>query len=154
MNKIKPLIELIQEIDNLKTIGKKIVFTNGCFDIIHAGHIKVFREAKAKGDVLVVGLNSDISIQSIKGNKRPIIEQSARAEVIEALDMVDYIVFFDDDTPYETIKAIKPDYLVKGGDWKKEDIIGSDLVKDVVSVSLKEGFSTTSIINKILNVYG
>lgn len=132
----------------LKQQGKKIVFTNGCFDILHVGHVRYLSEAKKLGDILVVGLNSDISMLKIKPG-RPIIPERQRAEVLSALYMVDYIILFDEDTPYELIKEIKPDVLVKGADWKKEDIVGSDIVKEVCSIPFVEGISTSEIIKRI-----
>ena len=128
--------------------GKKIVFTNGCFDLIHIGHIKYLSHAKTLGDILIIGLNSDTSVSSIKP-KRPINNQVHRAEVLSTLEMVDYITLFDEDTPYELIKLLKPDILVKGGDWKKEDIVGSDIAKETHSLPYIEGVSTSEIIEKI-----
>jgi D-beta-D-heptose 7-phosphate kinase/D-beta-D-heptose 1-phosphate adenosyltransferase len=126
----------------------KIVFTNGCFDIIHSGHIKYLREAKALGDILIIGLNSDSSVSRIKP-KRPVNPQEHRAEVLSSLEMVDYVTLFDENTPYELIKFLKPDILVKGGDWKKEDIVGSDIAKETHSLPYVEGVSTSEIIEKI-----
>jgi len=128
--------------------GRKIVFTNGCFDLIHTGHIKYLRQAKALGDILVIGLNSDASVSRIKP-KRPINPQEQRAEVLSSLEMVDYVALFDEDTPYELIKFLKPDILVKGGDWKKEDIVGSDIAGETHSLPYIEGVSTSEIIEKI-----
>ena len=135
-------------IDRLKADGKKIVFTNGCFDIIHIGHVRYLREAKKLGDVLVIGLNSDSSVSRLKP-KRPINPESHRAEVLSSLEMVDYVTIFNEDTPYELIKHLKPDVLVKGGDWKKEDIVGSDIVPEVHSLPYISGISTTEIVNRI-----
>ncbi|WP_333656325.1 D-glycero-beta-D-manno-heptose 1-phosphate adenylyltransferase [Dissulfurispira sp.] len=135
-------------IDGLKTDGKKIVFTNGCFDIIHIGHVRYLREAKKLGDVLVIGLNSDSSVNRLKP-KRPINPESHRAEVLSSLEMVDYVTIFNEDTPYELIKHLMPDVLVKGGDWKKEDIVGSDIVPETHSLPYISGVSTTEIINRI-----
>ncbi|KJR41457.1 cytochrome C biogenesis protein CcdA [Candidatus Magnetoovum chiemensis] len=132
--------------------GKKVVFTNGCFDIIHAGHIKYLTQAKSLGDILIVGLNSDSSVSILKP-MRPIVAQKERAIVLASLNMVDYVVIFDEETPYETIKELKPDVLVKGGDWKKQDIVGADLVKEVRSLSYIDGVSTTNIINTIIERY-
>jgi len=140
--------ELKAVVVNLKAEGKKIVFTNGCFDIIHIGHVRYLRGARALGDVLVIGLNSDKSVPSIKPN-RPINPQTYRAEVLSSLEMVDYVVLFDEETPYELIKLIQPDVLVKGGDWKKEDIVGSDIAKETYSLPYVEGVSTTGIIERI-----
>jgi rfaE bifunctional protein nucleotidyltransferase chain/domain len=140
--------ELKKVIDKLKSDGKKIVFTNGCFDIIHAGHIRYLKDAKALGDVLVVGLNSDKSVSEIKPS-RPINPQNQRAEVLSSLEMVDYVTIFDEETPYELIKLVKPDVLVKGGDWKKEEIVGSDIAKKTLSLPYIKGISTSEIIEKI-----
>ena len=140
--------ELKAVVDDLKAEGKKIVFTNGCFDIIHIGHVRYLREARALGDVLVIGLNSDKSVSSIKPN-RPINPQTYRTEVLSSLEMVDYVVLFDQETPYELIKLIRPDVLVKGGDWKKEEIVGSDIAKETYSLPYVEGVSTTEIIERI-----
>jgi len=135
-------------VSSAQSQGKKIVFTNGCFDIIHAGHIKYLRQAKALGDMLVIGLNSDTSVSRIKP-KRPINPQEQRADVLSSLEMVDYVTLFDEDTPYELIKVLKPDILVKGGDWKKEDIVGSDIAGKTFSLPYIEGVSTSEIIEKI-----
>ena len=124
------------------------MFTNGCFDIIHIGHIRYLREARTFGDLLVVGINSDRSVSIIKPD-RPVNSQDQRAEVLASLEMVDYVTIFDEETPYELIKSIQPDVLVKGGDWKKEDIIGSDIAKETHSLPYIEGISTTGIIERI-----
>ena len=149
MGKIKSLKELKKAVSGLKRQGKKIVFTNGCFDILHLGHLKILNEARKKGDVLIVGLNSDSSIKRIKGSKRPILTQDARAKLLANMIGVDYVVIFSEATPYNLIKTIKPDVLVKGGDWKKDKIVGNKLVKKIHSVKLCSGHSTTHIINKI-----
>ncbi len=135
-------------IDKLKANGKKIVFTNGCFDIIHIGHIRYLKEAKKLGHVLIVGLNSDSSVKRLKPD-RPINPETHRAEILVSLEMVDYVTIFDEDTPYELIKFLRPHVLVKGGDWKKEDIIGSDIVTEAYSLPYIQGISTTEIINRI-----
>ena len=140
--------ELKQRVEKLKTEGKKLVFTNGCFDIIHAGHIRYLQEAKARGDVLIIGLNSDKSVSAIKPG-RPVNPQDQRAEVLSSLEMVDYVTLFDEETPYEVIKLLQPDILVKGGDWKKEDIVGSDIAKKTYSLPYIKGISTTEIIARI-----
>lgn len=140
--------ELKDIIEQAKSSGKRIVFTNGCFDIIHKGHVRYLREAKKLGDILVVGLNSDRSVKRIKP-KRPINNEDDRAEVLSSLESVDYVVIFDQDTPYELIKFLRPHILVKGGDWKVEDIIGSDLVERTISLPYVEGVSTTEIIKRI-----
>lgn len=131
-----------------RAAGKKIVFTNGCFDILHAGHIRYLKEAKRFGDILVVAVNSDRSAAGIKPG-RPVMPEEERTEVVAALGMVDYVTIFDEPTPYELIKLLRPDVLVKGGDWKVKDIVGADLVADTCSLPYIEGFSTTAIIEKI-----
>ena len=133
----------------LRAEGKKIVFTNGCFDILHAGHVRYLKQAGKLGDVLVVGLNSDKSVSAIKPG-RPVNSEKNRAEVLSALAAVDYVVVFSEKTPYNLIKTLKPDILVKGGDWKKEDIIGSDIAKETYSLPFVKGISTTAIIKKIV----
>jgi rfaE bifunctional protein nucleotidyltransferase chain/domain len=143
--------ELKAVVDDLKADGKKIVFTNGCFDIIHIGHVRYLREARALGDALIIGLNSDKSVSSIKPN-RPINPQTHRAEVLSSFEMVDYVVLFDEETPYELIKVIQPDVLVKGGDWKKEEIVGSDIAKETHGLPYVEGVSTTGIIERIKRI--
>ncbi|MDA8169484.1 MAG: D-glycero-beta-D-manno-heptose 1-phosphate adenylyltransferase [Nitrospiraceae bacterium] len=146
---VKNLAALEKELEALREQGrKKIVFTNGCFDLIHAGHVRYLREAKKLGDVLIVGLNSDSSVSRIKPG-RPVNAEKERAEVLAALGMVDYVVIFGEDTPYALIKAIRPDVLVKGGDWKKEDIVGSDIAAETYSLPYSKGFSTTEIIGRI-----
>ena len=131
-----------------KNEGKRVVFTNGCFDIIHAGHVRYLTEAKKIGDILVIGLNSDSSVSTIKPG-RPIIPEQQRAEVLSALSMVDYVTLFNEDTPYELIREIKPDILVKGADWDLKNIVGNDIVKEVHTIPFVEGISTTEIIKKI-----
>jgi D-beta-D-heptose 7-phosphate kinase/D-beta-D-heptose 1-phosphate adenosyltransferase len=150
-DKIVDRARLKDIISRSKSQGKKIVFTNGCFDIIHIGHIRYLREAKNLGDILIIGLNSDNSVSKIKPG-RPLIPEEQRAEVLSALYMVDYITIFDEDTPYELIKEIKPDVLVKGSDWGKEDIVGRDIVKEVHTIPFVEGASTSEIIKKIQNL--
>jgi len=137
----------------LRAEGRKIVFTNGCFDILHAGHVRYLRHAKRLGDVLIIGLNSDRSVSVIKPG-RPLNPEKQRAEVLAALAAVDYVVVFREKTPYSLIKALKPDILVKGGDWKKEDIIGSDIAKETYSLPYLKGVSTTGIIEKIIRTRG
>ena len=132
----------------LKSQGKKIVFTNGCFDLIHAGHVRYLREAKSLGNVLVIGLNSDASVSTIKPG-RPVTPENQRAEVLASLEMVDYVTLFSEDTPYELIKEIGPDVLVKGADWNVDDIVGKDLVQEVRTIPFVDGISTSNIIKKI-----
>ena len=154
--KLKSWEEVFKIVQDLKTSGKKIVFTNGCFDIIHAGHIKYLYEASELGDILIIGLNSDASAKRLKGKNRPINSELDRATVLSSLTVIDYIIIFQEDTPYKLIKHIKPDILVKGGDWKPEEIVGSDIVMKnggiVKSLIFKEGFSTTDLIEKIKKI--
>ncbi|HOD18262.1 MAG TPA: D-glycero-beta-D-manno-heptose 1-phosphate adenylyltransferase [Candidatus Cloacimonadota bacterium] len=142
-----------EEFAKLDLEDKKIVFTNGCFDILHAGHVQYLEQAKKLGDILVVGLNSDASVRRLKGENRPINKQEDRALVLAALEFVDYIIIFEEDTPYELIKIVNPDVLVKGGDWKETDIIGADIVQakggTVLSLPLRPGLSTSKIIEEI-----
>lgn len=130
-----------------------LVFTNGCFDIIHRGHIEYLNDAKALGDFLLIGLNSDSSTKRLKGETRPVNNEYDRAFVLSNLKSVDAVIVFEDDTPYNLIKSIKPDFLVKGGDWKEEQIVGSDIVKEyggkVISLKFVNTYSTTNIIDKI-----
>ncbi|TYB30958.1 MAG: D-glycero-beta-D-manno-heptose 1-phosphate adenylyltransferase [Candidatus Mcinerneyibacterium aminivorans] len=144
--------------ENLKKENIKLVFTNGCFDILHVGHVRYLKEAKKLGDRLVVGLNSDTSVKKIKGKKRPIINERERAEILLSLSCVDFVVIFEEETPYRLIKKVKPDILVKGGDWEIEDIVGSKFVQSyggvVKSISYIEGKSTTGIIERIEERYG
>ena len=152
-NKLKTWEEITDISRKLKEQSKTIVFTNGCFDILHAGHVKYLAEAKELGNILILGLNSDSSVKRLKGNDRPINNEQDRAIVLSALCSVSYIVIFDEDTPYELINNIKPNILVKGGDWKPEDIVGHDIVSSyngrVMSLSFIEGKSTTAIVNKL-----
>ncbi len=138
-----------------KNKNKKIVFTNGCFDILHRGHVTYLNQAKALGDLLVIGLNSDASVKRLKGESRPINNEADRKFVLENLKSVDYVELFTEDTPLELIKKIQPSVLVKGGDWKIEQIVGSKEVLfyggQVQSLSFVDGFSTTSTISKIKN---
>lgn len=140
--------ELEKALVDVRKRGQKVVFTNGCFDIIHVGHVGYLREAKKLGDVLVVAVNSDKSVSTIKPG-RPVIPETERVEVVSALEMVDFVTVFEEDTPYELIKQLMPDVLVKGGDWKKEEIVGSDLVPETVSLPYIKGASVTEIIEKI-----
>jgi len=157
MAKIINLKDLLEKIRLFHRQGKKIVFTNGCFDIMHVGHVRYLATAKAKGEILVVGLNSDKSVNTIKGEKKPIICEDQRAEVLAGLWCVDYITIFNEPDPLKLIQAIKPDVLVKGADWSEDKIIGADFVKNnggqVVRVPLVPEISTSSIIQKILTVH-
>ncbi|WP_029522527.1 D-glycero-beta-D-manno-heptose 1-phosphate adenylyltransferase [Persephonella sp. KM09-Lau-8] len=145
-------MDYMEIINQWKKEGKKIVFTNGCFDIIHAGHVDYLEKAKALGDVLVVGLNSDESIRRIKGKDRPVNIQEHRKRVLEALKPVDLVIIFEEDTPERLIKEIKPNVLVKGGDWSIENIVGADFVKsyggEVKTIDFVYDISTTKIIEK------
>lgn len=131
----------------------KIVFTNGCFDILHRGHIEYLAKASSFGDILIVGLNSDKSVKSIKGPSRPLQDEITRSLVLASLQFVDKVILFDEDTPYELIKIVQPDILVKGADYKPEQIVGYDIVKakggEIITIDLTEGYSTTGIINKM-----
>ncbi len=134
---------------------KQIVFTNGCFDLLHVGHIRYLKEAKKQGDILIVGVNTDASVKRIKGPQRPIQIEQDRAEILAALECVDFVTLFDEDTPLNLIKELKPQVLVKGGDWKPEQIVGSDVVLaaggKVLSLNFVDGRSTTNIIKLIDN---
>lgn len=131
---------------------KKVVFTNGCFDLLHVGHVRYLKEAKRLGDILVVALNTDASVKRLKGPERPVQLENDRAEILAALECVDYTCLFDEDTPEKIIKAIRPDVLVKGGDWKVEQIVGNDFVQSyggqVLSLPFIQGRSTTTLIQK------
>ena len=157
-SKILKLSDLVQVIEGLREAGKRIVFTNGCFDILHVGHVRYLAAARSKGDALVLGLNSDASVKSIKHDNRPIVSQDQRAEVLAGLACVDYITIFDESDPLALIQTIKPDVLIKGADWKEAEIIGSDIVKSyggkVVRIEVVPGISTSRIIQRILKLYG
>ena len=129
--------------------GRKIVFTNGCFDILHAGHVSILEFARAKGDLLVVGLNSDDSVRRLKGPTRPVNKQQDRALVLAALESVSYVCVFNEDTPYNLIKVVRPDVLVKGGDYKPSEIVGREFSGKVMRFALLKGRSTTGIIKKM-----
>lgn len=151
---ILPLKELIKIRAVLKSENKKVVFTNGCFDILHAGHVDYLVKAKEQGDILIVALNSDKSVRRIKGEKRPIVPEEQRAFIISQLKCVDYVTFFDEDTPEKTIQTLVPDILVKGSDWKIENIIGRDIVEEnggsVVTIDFVTDTSSSGIIESIL----
>jgi D-beta-D-heptose 7-phosphate kinase/D-beta-D-heptose 1-phosphate adenosyltransferase len=149
--------ELKKEVERLRANGSKIVFTNGCFDILHAGHVRYLKQAREAGDILILGLNSDSSVRKIKGEKRPIVTQEERAEVAASLKAVDYVTLFEETTPIKLIELLKPDVLVKGADWRPEDIAGSAEVLSwggkVILIPLVEGASTTNVIEKVLFTY-
>ncbi|NLJ06834.1 MAG: D-glycero-beta-D-manno-heptose 1-phosphate adenylyltransferase [Sphingobacteriales bacterium] len=144
---------LKKECQEWATQGKKIVFTNGCFDILHAGHIDYLSKASELGDKLIIGVNSDFSVKRLKGKARPVNDENSRMLLLAALFFVDAVVLFDEDTPYELINELQPDILVKGGDYREEDIAGADIVKrkggKIIILPFLEGFSTTKIIDKL-----
>ena len=152
---IKSLEELVSIRKELKKQNKKVVFTNGCFDILHAGHVDYITKAKEKGDVLIVAVNSDSSTKSLKGDARPIVPQNERAFIISSLKPVDYVFIFEEDTPYEVIKKIVPDVLVKGADWTPDKIVGKDIVEanggKVETIKFVNDQSTTNIIKTVLD---
>lgn len=144
---------LVEKINSVRSSNKKIVFTNGCFDLLHVGHVKYLKEARSKGDFLVVAINSDASVKKLKGPSRPIQNEGDRSEILAALEAVNATVIFEEDTPENIIKLLKPDVLVKGGDWKISQIVGGDFVQSyggqVLSLMFIDGKSTTSIVSKI-----
>ncbi len=155
--KIKERKELLRIIKNLKAKGKRIVFTNGCFDLLHLGHVRYLEEAKALGDVLVVGVNSDSSVRKLKGPKRPILPQKERTEILSGLGCVDYITIFNEADPLKLITSLKPNFLVKGGDWTKEQIVGREVVErsggELAIIPFVKGVSTSNVIDIILKRY-
>jgi D-glycero-beta-D-manno-heptose 1-phosphate adenylyltransferase len=155
--KIVNLIEAVKIVQSWKNQGLEICFTNGCFDLLHYGHIAYLRQAKNIADKLVVGLNSDASVSRLKGKNRPISNEISRAAVLEALEMVDLVIIFEQDTPLDLICALTPDLLVKGGDYVAENIVGADWViqhgGQVKSLSLEQGYSTTQLEQKIASSY-
>ena len=157
MNKIYSREKLKEELDRLRKEGKKTIFTNGCFDILHVGHARYLQEAKKIGDILVVAINSDSSVRAIKGEKRPIIPEDERAEMVASLGSVDYVTIFHESTPLELIEYLQPHVIVKGGDWTEEKVVGRESVKKlggtVVIVPEIRGASTSGIIEKITKIY-
>ena len=157
ISKIVKLNDLLQKVNTIHNSGERVVFTNGCFDILHVGHVRHLIAAKSEGEILVVGLNSDESVRSIKGDKRPIVGQDQRAEILAGIWCVDYVTLFDEPDPLRLIQAIKPDVLVKGGDWPEEKIIGADFVKTnggrVVRVPVVPAISVSGIIQRIVKRY-
>jgi D-glycero-beta-D-manno-heptose 1-phosphate adenylyltransferase len=144
--------QLVRQIEVWRFLNKKIVFTNGCFDILHLGHIDYLIKASEQGQKLIIGLNSDDSVKRLnKSKNRPLQDQNSRAMVLASLVFVDAVVIFDEDTPLELIKLLKPDVLVKGGDYTKETVVGSDIVKETVIIELTPGYSTTAIEKKIIS---
>ncbi len=156
-NSIISAKSLVPVLGELQKNGKKIVFTNGCFDILHPGHVTYLAAAKELGDILVIGLNSDASVRRLKGEKRPIMAEDARALLLAALASVDYVTIFDEDDPYQLIRVLQPDILVKGGDWDTASIVGRDLVEarggKVYSLPFVDEYSTTSIVEEIIRRY-
>ena len=152
--KIKKRDDLRRIVQDLKAKGKRIIFTNGCFDLLHIGHIRYLEEAKSLGDILVVGVNSDASVQGLKGPNRPILTEEERAEILSGLGCVDYVTIFDEPTPFDLISLLLPHVLVKGGDWTKEETVGWETVErtggEVVILSFVEGASTSHLIEMIL----
>jgi D-beta-D-heptose 7-phosphate kinase/D-beta-D-heptose 1-phosphate adenosyltransferase len=155
--KIKGGEDLCKITEGLKAKGKRIVFTNGCFDLLHIGHIRYLEEAKSLGDILVVGVNSDQSVRNLKGPERPILPEEERAEILSSLGCVDYITVFDELTPLELISSLQPHILVKGGDWTKETTVGKEVVErsggEMVILPFVEGASTSNLIETILKRY-
>ena len=151
--KIKQISDVKEEVARLKAEGRRIVFTNGCFDILHSGHARYLFAARQLGDHLIVAVNSDRSVKAIKGSGRPIVAQEDRAELVAALECVNTVLIFDEDNPYKVIETLRPDVLVKGGDWAEEEIVGADLVKEaggkVERIPFVKGYSTTDIIDRI-----
>lgn len=152
--KVKTSDELVNVVSELKRANKTIVFTNGCFDLLHVGHVRLLRQARSLGDILIVGINSDRSTRQIKGEQRPIVNQRERAEVLAALESVDYVTIFDEPTPLTLIEKIHPDVLVKGADWGIDEIVGREVVENdggsVAALPLVEGASTTNIIERVI----
>ncbi|HRU39422.1 MAG TPA: D-glycero-beta-D-manno-heptose 1-phosphate adenylyltransferase [Candidatus Goldiibacteriota bacterium] len=150
--------KLISKVNSLKKAGKKIVFTNGCYDLLHVGHIRFLKAAKKLGDVLVLALNSDASVRRIKGPSRPVVPENERAELMSELECVDLVTLFHEDDPYNIISNLVPDVLVKGGDWALDKIIGADIVLEnggkVRNIRYLKGKSTTNVIRKVLESYG
>ena len=154
-NKIFNKNNLLKKLEIWRGENKKIVFTNGCFDLIHLGHIEILARSSDFGDKLIIGVNSDLSIKKLKGENRPIIEESSRIKQLSALEFVDAVVLFDEDTPIKLIETIKPDVITKGGDYTAKNIVGNEVVSlkngEVIIIPLTQGYSTTSILNKIKN---
>jgi len=151
--KIQSLDSLASRIGQLRSDGRRVVFTNGCFDLLHTGHIELIEKARERGDVLVVAINSDASVRRLKGRSRPILPEEERARILAALAAVDFVCVFPEDTPLETIRKLRPDVLVKGADWRETGIVGQDEVEgwggEVVVMRLVEGRSTTGIVDRI-----
>ncbi len=153
MKVLRNLKELETEVKTLREKGLKIVFTNGCFDILHAGHADYLERAKSFGDFLIVGMNSDSSIKRIKGEKRPIVNEEMRAKLLSSLRAVDLVFIFDQETPLDIIKVVRPDVLVKGADWPLEKIVGREFASRVERIPFKFNVSTTKVVERILSLY-
>lgn len=157
MGRVTTLDELLKKRLDLKMTGQKVVFTNGCFDLLHVGHLAYLREARSLGDCLVVAVNSDRAVQELKGPRRPILPEMERAEILSALEMVDFVIVFDDVSPRDVIATLLPDVLVKGGDWPIDQIIGREAVETaggrVMSLPFIDGVSTTDLVERILERY-
>lgn len=151
--KIYTLPDLVKKVDAEKAVGKKIVFTNGCFDLVHLGHLQYLAATRALGDFLIIGVNADESVQRLKGPHRPIKDEISRASLLASLSFVDAVVIFAEDTPLQLITSLLPDVLCKGGDWALDQIVGADIVKEnggeVKNIPFLEGYSTTSLEQKI-----
>lgn len=152
-DKVKKRQQLIQIVSELKRAHKRIVFTNGCFDLLHPGHVRYLEAARRQGDVLIVAINSDDSVRRIKGEGKPYVAQGYRAEMLGALESVDYVTIFSEDTPQSMIEDLLPDVLVKGGDWSRDQIVGRETVEEhggqVIAADFEKGFSTTRIVERI-----
>jgi rfaE bifunctional protein nucleotidyltransferase chain/domain len=157
MDKILDRKTLKERLDALRKEGKKIAFTNGCFDILHVGHVRYLKEARKKADILVLALNSDSSVRAIKGDKRPLVPEEERAEVLAGLECIDFVTIFSESTPLELICYLRPDALIKGGDWPEDKVVGRDEIKqwggNVTLIPEVIGKSTTNIVDKIITVY-
>jgi D-beta-D-heptose 7-phosphate kinase/D-beta-D-heptose 1-phosphate adenosyltransferase len=153
VDKIVSLEQLREIVSRLRAAGKQIVFTNGCFDLLHTGHVRYLQKARSEGDILIVAINSDRSVRKLKGRGRPILPELERAEILGALQCVDHVTIFEQDTPLQVIECLRPNVLVKGGDWKLDQIVGREVVEAdggrVISIAFEEGKSTTNILNHI-----
>jgi len=158
MGKVCTRSELVRIREDLRRAGQRVVFTNGCFDILHRGHIEYLKEAKRLGDVLIVAVNSDDSVRRLKGEMRPVIVEEDRTVVLAALEMVDYVIVFDEDTPISLLGVLHPDVLVKGGDYREDEVVGAEVVREyggeVVVTQKTDGVSTSEIIKQILQQVG
>lgn len=154
VTKVRGLRELVELVRERRALGQRVVFTNGCFDLLHRGHTRLLQQARKLGDLLIVGLNSDASVRRMKGPSRPVLSEEERGEVLSALASVDYVVIFEEPDPGATIAALQPDVLVKGADWAKDQVVGTETVEGrggrVVTIPLVEGSSTSGIIDRIL----